>query len=97
MWFTMGTLLNQTVDKIDNLITRVLNMGDLDWPTFKTYALINALGGKFAYMQSQIHASANDPGFSTNTVVVHILQENDLLKRCAEGGKGPSTLISQTG
>ena len=97
MRFTMGTPLNQTVDKIDDLITHVLNMGDLDWPTFKTYALINALGGEFEYMQSQIHASANDPGFSANTVVTHILQENNLLKRRAEGGEGPSTLISQTG
>jgi len=97
MWFTMETPLNETVDKIDNIITCVLNMGPLDWPTFKTYALINALGDEFKYMQSQIHASANDPGFSSNTVIACILQESDLIKCRVEGGKGPSTLISHTG
>jgi len=97
MRFTVGTPLNKTVDKIDDLITCVSNMGDLDWPTFKTYVLINALGGKFEYMQSQIHVLSNDPGFSTKTVIVRILQESNLIKHCAEGGKGPSTLISHTG
>jgi len=97
MWFTIGTPLNETVDKIDDIITRVLNMGPLNWPTFKTYALINALGDEFEYMQSQIHMSANNPGFSLNTVIAHILQESDLIKRCMEGGKGPSALISHTG
>jgi len=29
-------------------------------------------------MQSQVHASSNEPGFSANTVVARILQENDL-------------------
>jgi len=56
MRFAVGTPLNETVDKINDLITCVSNMGDLDWPTFKTYVLINTLGGKFEYMQSQIHA-----------------------------------------
>jgi len=97
MRFAVGTPLNETIDKIDNLITRVLNMGDLDWPTFKTYVLINALGGEFEYMQSQIHASSNNPGFSTKTVVACILQESDLIKRHMEGGKGPSALISHAG
>jgi len=97
MWFAVGTPLNETVDKINNLITHVSNMGDLDWPTFKTYVLINALGGKFEYMQSQIHVLSNDPGFSAKTVVARILQESDLIKRHAEGGEGPSTLISHTG
>jgi len=73
MQFTMGTLLNETVEKIDDLITCVLNMGDLDWPTFKTYVLINALGGEFEYMQSQVHASSNEPGFLANTVIACIL------------------------
>ena len=73
MRFTMGTPLNETVDKIDNLITHVSNMGDLDWPMFKTYVLTNTLGGEFKYMQSQIHASSNDPGFSEKTIVTHIL------------------------
>jgi len=97
MRFMMGTPLNETIDKIDDIITRVLNMGPLDWPTFKTYALINALGDEFEYMQSQIHASANDPGFSSNTIIARILQESDLIKRCVEGGEGPSALISHTG
>jgi len=97
MRFTMGTPLNETVEKIDDLIMRVSNMGDLDWPTFKTYTLINALGGEFKYMQSQVHASSNEPGFSANTVIACILQENDLIKRRAEGGEGSSTLVSQTG
>ena len=96
MQFTMATPLNKTVDKIDNLITHISNMGDLDWPTFKTYVLINALGGEFEYMQSQIHASSNDPGFSVKTVVTCILQENNLIKQHREGGKGPSALISST-
>jgi len=95
--FTIGTPLNETVEKIDDLITRVSNMGDLDWPTFKTYALINALGGEFEYMQSQVHASSNEPGFLANTVVARVLQENDLIKHRAEGGEGSSTLVSQTG
>jgi len=97
MWFAVGTLLNETVDKIDDLITCVSNMGDLDWPTFKTYVLINALGGKFEYMQLQIHVLSNDPGFSAKTVIARILQESDLIKRHAEGGEGPSTLISHAG
>ena len=97
MRFTMGTPLNETVEKIDDLITRASNMGDLDWPTFKTYALINALGGEFKYMQSQVHASSNEPRFSASTVVARILQENDLIKRRAEGGEGSSALISHTG
>jgi len=95
--FTIGTPLNETVEKIDDLITCVLNMGDLDWPMFKTYALINALGGEFKYMQSQVHASLNEPGFLANTVVTRVLQENDLIKRRTEGGEGSSTLVSQTG
>jgi len=72
-------------------------MGDLDWPTFKMYALINALGGEFEYMQSQVHASSNEPGFSANTVIARVLQENDLIKCHAEGGEGSSALVSQTG
>ena len=80
MWFTVGTPLNQTVEKMDDLYNHMSNMGPLDWPTFKTYAFINALGGEFEYMQSQIHASANDPGFSANTIVARILQESDLIK-----------------
>jgi len=82
---------------MDNLINCVSNMGPLDWPTFKTYALINALGGKFEYMQSQIHASANDPRFSANTVVARILQENDLIRNRTQGGEGTSALVSHTG
>jgi len=95
--FTMGTPLNETVEKIDDLITHVSNMGDLDWPTFKMYALINALGGEFEYMQSQVHASSNEPGFSANTVVTRILQENNLIKHRVLGGEGSSALVSQTG
>ena len=96
MRFMMATLLNETVHKIDNLITHISNMGDLDWPTFKTYVLINTLGGEFEYMQLQIHASSNDPGFSAKTVVARILQKSNLIKQCAEGGEGPSALISST-
>ena len=92
----MGTPLNKTLEKIDDVIMHISNMGPLDWPTFKTYVLINTLGGKFKYMQSQVHAVANDPGFLANTVVTRIMQESDLIKCCAEGGKGPSTLISYT-
>ena len=96
MRFTMGTPLNKTLEKIDDVITRVPNMGPLDWLTFKTYALINALGGKFEYMQSQVHAAANDPGFLANMVVARIMQESDLIKCRAEGGEGPSALILYT-
>ena len=92
----MGTPLNKTLEKIDDVITHNSKMGPHDWPTFKTYVLINALGGKFEYMQSQVHAVANDPGFLVNTVVTWIMQESDLIKCCAEGGKRPSALISYT-
>ena len=97
MRFTMGSPLNETIDNIDDLITRVSNMGNLDWPTFKTWVLINALGGEFEYIQSQVHSSTNEPGFSASTVVACILQENDHIKHWAEGSKGPIALISQTG
>jgi len=40
---------------------------------------------------------SNDPGFSTKTVVAHILQESDLIKCHMEGGEGPSALISLAG
>jgi len=89
----MGTPLNKTLEKINDVITCVSNMGPLDWPTFKTYALINALGGKFEYMQSQVHTAANDPGFLANTVIAWIMQESDLIKCHAEGGERPSMLI----
>jgi len=92
----MGTPLNKTLEKINDIITCVSNMGPLDWLTFKTYALINTLGGKFEYMQSQVHTVANDPGFLANTVIVWIMQESDLIKCRTEGGKGPSALISYT-
>jgi len=72
-------------------------MGDLDWPMFKMYALINALGGEFKYMQSQVYASSNEPGFLANTVITRVLQENDLIKHRVEGGEGSSALVSQTG
>ena len=72
-------------------------MGNLDWLMFKIYVLINTLGGEFEYVQLQVHASANEPGFSASTVVVCILQENDCIKCQAEGGNRPIALISQTG
>jgi len=71
-------------------------MGDVDWPKFKAFALINALGGDFEYMQSQVHEMADDPGFSANTIVRRIQRESDLIKRRAEQGEGQSALPFQS-
>jgi len=47
--FNLATPLNKTIDQINNLITRISNMGNMDWPKFKTIMLINALGGKLEH------------------------------------------------
>jgi len=70
--FCSTTPLNDTIHAIENLITRIANMGDLNWPTFKTIVLMNALRGEFGYLQEQVHAMANDPGFSATTVIQRV-------------------------
>ena len=92
--FTSATPLNETIDKIEDLIMHISNMGDLDWPKFKTIILINALGGELEHIQEQVHAMADDPGFSANTVIHRIRQKHDLMKHRAIQGEGLSTLIS---
>src|SRR5260221_9876658 len=94
--FTLGTPFTKTITTIDDYITRISNMGDFDWPKFKSVMLINALGGDLEYLQSQIHGMADDPGFSSATIIHRIIQEQDLIKHYAVQGEGPSALISQT-
>ena len=95
MRFSMATPFSETINKIDDLITRIENMGDFDWQKFKTVLLINALGGELEYLQSHIYGMADDPGFSSASVVHRIHREQDLIKHCAVQGEGPSALISQ--
>ena len=94
--FNLATPLNETIDRIDDLITCISNMGDLDWPKFKTIMLINALGGELEHVQSHIHSMADDPGFCAEKIINRIHRERDLIKHRAAQGEGPSTLISQT-
>ena len=94
--FTLGTPFTETITTIDDYITRISNMGEFDWPKFKSVMLINALGGDLEYLQSQIHGMADDPGFSSATIIHRIIREQDLLKHRAVQGEGPSALISQT-
>jgi len=94
--FNLAMPLNKTIDQIDDLITCISNMGNMDWPKFKTIMLINALGGKLEHVQSHIHGMADDPGFCAEKIIHRIHQEHDLIKHCAAQGEGLSALISQT-
>jgi hypothetical protein len=76
--FSNSTPLEDTLEKIDDLITQISNMGSIDWDKFKSVVLINALGGDLEHIQSQLHGVADDPGFSTNTIVRRIRHEADL-------------------
>ena len=93
--FSMAIPFSDTINKIDDLITRIENMGDFDWQKFKTVLLINALGGELEYLQSHIYGMADDPGFSSASVVHRIHREQDLIKHRAVQGEGPSALITQ--
>jgi hypothetical protein len=60
------------------------NVGDIDWPKFKAFALINALGGDFEYTQSQVHEVADDPGFSAQTPLSGLSDANATLSGVAQ-------------
>lgn len=67
--FNTAMPFNDMINKIDDLITRIKNMGDFDWAKFKTVLLINALSGELEYLQSQIYGMADVPNFSLASVV----------------------------
>ena len=94
--FNMTTPLNKMINQIDDLVSRISNMGDIDWNKFKTIMLINALGGELEHVQSQIHGMADEPSFSAEKIVHRIYRERDLIKHRAAQGEGPTALISET-
>lgn len=67
--FTLAKPLNETINDIDDLCTRIENMGEFNIRTFRTSLLIHALSGELEYLQSNIYGMAGDPGFSFDSIV----------------------------
>jgi hypothetical protein len=75
-------------------------MGEIDKDNLLTVILINGLGDQFPQLQSSIQTMTLQLGFSSETVIRQIHEENMLIKRRIEQGLVPhstsSTALSVT-
>ena len=95
--FAMAKPVNETINEIDDLCTRIDNMGEFNIKTFRNSLLINALSGEFEYLQSSIYGMGGDPGFSFDSIVHRIQREGDLIRHRGINADGPSALLAQNG
>ena len=91
------TPLSTTIVEIDDLHTKIMNMGAIDGDRLRSVLLINCLNNHYTDIQSSIHAMADDLSFSSETVVRHLEAEEALLRRRNELSPGNTALAAMSG
>ena len=76
--------ISKTLDDIRALHKRITQMGPINDDELHTIFLVNALNDHFESVQSNIVGLANDFSFSSKVIVRRLLQEDQLIRRCAE-------------
>jgi hypothetical protein len=82
--FIPGTPMSTTINEINDLFTKIKQMGTIDGDRFETIALINAMNGEFANVQSAIQSMAHPPDFSSDTVLRLLEAEKTLIMQRRE-------------
>src|SRR6266852_3040996 len=91
--FCANIPLSKTLDDIRALHKRIIQMGPISDDQLYTIFLINALNNNFEPLQSNIIGLANESNFTSKDVVRRLLQEDQLVRRCAEQNT-PATSVS---
>jgi hypothetical protein len=74
-------------------------MGPIDKDQLLAMYLINSLNDNpiFENIQSNLISSANDPNFSSKEVICRLLQQNSLIRLCADQQPQASTAFAAQG
>jgi hypothetical protein len=90
--------LSKTVEEIDALHFKIVNMGPIDNDQLKAVFLLNALKDDFEDLQFHLMCMADDPSFSSKTIIRRLHQEDSLMRRRAEqNSQTPSTTFAAQG
>ncbi len=88
----------QTAEEIDVLYTKIVNMGPISPDELKSIFLINALTDNHENLQSHLMSMiADDPSFSSKTIMYHFRQEDNLMRRRAEQNSQASSAFAAQG
>ena len=61
--------MNDTVLEICQLYNRIFNMGPMEPDKIFTVLLINALSDQFSHLQATFQMMADEPNFSSNSLI----------------------------
>jgi gag-polypeptide of LTR copia-type len=84
MRFRPDVPLSKTVEEIDALHFKIVNMGPIDNDQLKAVFLLNALNDNFEDIHYHLMSMADDPSFSSKTIIRRLRQEDSLMRRRAE-------------
>ena len=84
--------LSKTITELRTLHHRIITMGKLEDDYLLTVLLLNALGDQFAYLQSSIQSMSTSAGFSSESVIRRMEDEEALIQRRVEQGLQPSAV-----
>ena len=82
--FFPGTPISTTISEIDDLLTKIMQMGTIDGDRLKTILLINAMNDESAHVQSALQSMAHSPDFSSYTVLRLLEAEKTLIMQRRE-------------
>ena len=80
MRFRSDVPLSKTAEEIDELHYRIVKMGPLDNDLLKAVFFLNALNDNFEDLQSNLMSMADDPSFSSKTIIRNLRQEVNLMR-----------------
>ena len=95
--FNPNTPISNTIVEIDDLHTKIMNMGTIDGDRLRSVLLINALNDHYTHIQSTVHALADDPSFSSETVVRRLKAKEALIQRRNELSPSSTALAAVSG
>jgi gag-polypeptide of LTR copia-type len=79
--FEPNTPLMRTANKLKELHRRILSLGDLGPDTLLSAYIINALGDLFSYLEPDIQALMEEPGYTSDALIRLIKSKEAFLKR----------------
>lgn len=80
MRFRSDVPLSKTAEEIDELHYRIVKMGLIDNDLLKAVFFLNALNDNFEDLQSHLMTMADDPSFSSKTIIRHLHHEVNLMR-----------------